>query len=103
LQCEPAAEALATDSIRTWTRDAAWSRDPRARLLWLEDADGIAVLCVDGASWPVPGVPRELLQALCTERQFPTGGLARYGDNDAVVEMLARLVAGGQWVIDDDN
>lgn len=103
LRSEPAAEPVRQDAVRARMRDAAWRRDPRARLLWLEDAAGNAVLCVDGESWPVPDVPREVLRALCTTRQFPPGGLARYGDDDAVVDLLARLVAGGQWVIGDDE
>lgn len=103
LRCEPTADPVTADAVQRWLRDASWSRDPRARLLWLEDADGAAVLCVDGYSLPVPGVPRELLRALCTQRRFPPGGLARYGEDDAIVDILARLVAGGQWVIDDDD
>lgn len=103
LRCEPAANPVTLTGARTHIYNAAWTRDPRARLLWLEDTGGESLLCVDGESWRVPGVPRELLQALCTERRFPPGGLARYGDNDAVMEVLARLIAGGQWVIDDDS
>lgn len=102
LRCEPAEAPVSVAAIRAQLQTAAWRRDPRARLLWLDGVEGAPMICVDGECWPVPDVPRECLQALCAQRRFPRAGLSRYGDNEAVVDLLARLVAGGQWVIDDE-
>lgn len=102
LHCVPPPIPLSREALAERVRaGAALARDPRSRLVWIEDA-GTLRLCVDGDSFEVAAALRPLLVLLCTGHRFAADELSRYLDDDDAMAVLVRLYAGGQLLEADE-
>jgi len=103
LEVHPADEPLGAGQFRRrWQPGTDLHRDPACRFLYLDAADGVRLLCVNGHDYTLDASLRDAAPLLCARRQMTRAGVDAFPHPAELETLLLTLYNAGCYHFDDE-